>query len=264
MAIALSRRRTRARRLLYQAIAFAVFASVWEFSANFSDALLIPTFTETLGALAELLTSAETYEALWLSNQALWLGFTAAAALGLPLGLALGRFKMLEPVADPYLSILLVTPMAAIIPLLIMSVGIGLLSRVIIVAVFVFPMIVVNARAGVRQVEPSLVEMGRSFGATEPQLWTRVLFPSALPAILTGVRLGIGRAFTGMVVVELLMVSVGIGSLVNEFRGHFKAGELYAIIVIVLLEAVIIISLVQQLEGRIVTWIPKHGLRGEI
>jgi ABC-type nitrate/sulfonate/bicarbonate transport system permease component len=148
--------------------------------------------------------------------------------------------------------------MAAIIPLLVMSVGFGLASRVILVTVFAIVMVIVNARAGVRQVDPSLIQMARSFGASEATIWRRILIPGALPAIMTGVRLGLGRAVTGMVIVELLMVSVALGRLILQYRGMFQAASLYAVIIVILAEALILISVVGWLEQRFTPWVPRQ------
>ncbi|RBQ17505.1 ABC transporter permease [Spongiactinospora rosea] len=247
------------RRLLgaslpYQLLTFAVFAVAWEVYATMWGGLLLPTFTETVGATIELLGTAELWQAMYVSNQALVIGFAIAVVIGVPLGIVLGRFRALERFADVYLNILLVTPMAAIIPLLMMSVGFGLASRVILVAVFSIVMVVVNSRTGVRQVDPSLIEMARSFGATERQIWTRILLPGALPAIMTGIRLGVGRAVTGMVLVELLMVSAALGGLILEYRGLFRAPMLYGTIVIILAEALLLISLARWGEHRLTRW----------
>jgi ABC-type nitrate/sulfonate/bicarbonate transport system permease component len=254
-----ARRPGLARRVLdanlpYQLLAFAVFAGVWEVYAREWGGLLIPSFTETVEATAELLGSAELWRAMWVSNQALVLGFGIAVLAGVPAGILLGRFRLAERLADVYLNILLVTPMAAIIPLLVMSVGFGLASRVILVTIFSIVMIVVNSRTGVRQVDPALIEMARSFGASERQVWTRVLLPGALPAIMTGIRLGLGRAVTGMVIVELLMVSTALGGLILEYRGLFKAPLLYGTIVIILAEALLLISAARWCERKLTRW----------
>ncbi|RRS01253.1 ABC transporter permease [Glycomyces terrestris] len=242
----------------YRLLTFAVFAAVWEVYGTFWGGLLIPTFTETAAAFADLLRTAAFWDALWVSNQALLLGFACAVAVGVPLGVLLGRFRLLERLTDVYLNILLVTPMAAIIPLLIMSVGFGLLSRVILVALFAVVMVVVNVRTGVRQVDPGLIQMARSFGASERQLWRDVLIPGALPAIMTGIRLGLGRAVTGMVIVELLMVSLALGGLILQFRGTFNAAGLYAVIAAVLIESLLLIALAQRLERLIAPWASTH------
>nr|MDT0656660.1 ABC transporter permease [Micromonospora sp. DSM 115978] len=238
----------------YQILTFVVFATVWEIYARQWGGLLIPTFTETVRATVELLGGAEMWRALWVSNQALFIGFAIAVTVGVPLGVLLGRFRTLERLTDVYLNILLVTPMAAIIPLLVMSVGFGLTSRVILVTIFSIVMVIVNSRTGVRQVDPSLIEMARSFGASERRIWWRILIPGALPAIMTGIRLGLGRAVTGMVIVELLMVSVALGGLILEYRGFFQAPLLYGTIVIILAEALLLISAARWLERKLTPW----------
>lgn len=240
--------------LSYQVLTFLVFAVAWQVYGTFWGGLLVPTFTETVVAFAHLVTTPEFWDAFFVSNQALVLGFLGAIVIGIPVGVLLGRYRLLERLTDVYLSILLVTPMAAIIPLLIMSVGFGLLSRVILVTLFAVVMVIVNVRAGVRQVDPSLIQMARSYGAREPQVWREVLIPGSLPAIMTGIRLGLGRAVTGMVIVELLMVSLALGGLILEYRGMFNAPNLYAVIVAILLEALALISVAQWLERKVTPW----------
>lgn len=245
----------------WQILTFVLFAVGWQVYGTFWGGLLVPTFTETVVAFGELMVTPEFWDAFLVSNQALVLGFLCAVVIGIPVGVLLGRFRTLERFTDVYLNILLVTPMAAIIPLLIMSVGFGLLSRVILVTLFAVVMVIVNVRAGVRQVDPALIQMARSFGAKEPQIWRDVLIPGALPAIMTGVRLGLGRAVTGMVIVELLMVSLALGGLILEYRGMFNGPALYAVIAAILIEALILISLAQWFERRVAPWAVKNQKR---
>ncbi|WP_210769054.1 ABC transporter permease [Ruania alkalisoli] len=247
------------RPLTYQILTFALFAIGWQIYGTYFGGLLVPTFTETVTALVPTFASAEFWEAFVVSNQALVLGFAAAVAIGVPTGIVLGRFRTLERLSNVYLNILLVTPMAAIIPLLVMSVGFGLLSRVILVTLFAVVMIVVNVRAGIRQVDPSLIQMARTFGAGEAQIWREILLPGALPSIMTGIRLGLGRAVTGMVIVELLMVSLALGGLILEYRGSFNGPALYAVIVAIIAEALVLISAAHWLERRIAPWAPSAG-----
>lgn len=250
--------------LTAQLTTLVVFLGIWQVYATFWGGLLIPTFTETLGGFVQLLGEARFWEAMYVSNQALVLGFGAAVTLGVPLGLLLGRFRVLERLSDVWLNILLVTPMAAIIPLLVMSVGFGLLSRVMLVTIFSIVMVVINARVGVRQIDPALIEMSRSFGSSEREIWRDILLPGALPSIMTGVRLGLGRAVTGMVIVELLMVSVALGGLILEFRGLFKAPMLYATIVAILIEALVLIAIARWVERKATPWIPAGANRRKL
>ena len=238
----------------WRLLTLVVVAAVWQGYATAAGSLLIPTLSDTLKAVADLLTSSEVYRAFLISNQALAVGFAVSVLLGIPIGLATARFPLAERIIDPYTSILVVTPMAALIPILLMALGIGLASRVVLVVVFAIPMVVVNSRAGVRQVDPALIEMARSFGASEREIWRRILLPGALPAVMTGIRLALGRAITGMVIVELLMVSVGIGNLILRFRGFFESGPLYATVILVVFEALVLVNAVRWLERRVAPW----------
>jgi NitT/TauT family transport system permease protein len=166
----------------------------------------------------------------------------------------MGRLRRVEGFTDFYLSVLLVTPMAAIMPLIIMATGLGLASRAILVTLSSVVVVIANTRAGLRQVDPRLIEMGRSFQATELQLWRRVLIPGSMPGILAGIRLGFSQAVGAMVVIELLMVAVGIGALMLEFRGRFMADYLYATVLVVVAEAILLIFLVDRIERRVAGW----------
>ena len=244
-------RRLRSSKLPYRILTFALFASFWELGARSVESLLIPTFLETVSAVARLAYDDRLWSALLVSNQALVVGFVIALVLGVPLGLAMGRLRTVERVSNVYLNILLVSPLAAIIPLLIMSVGIGFASRVILIVLFAVLVMIVNARAGVRQIDPRLIEMARSFGATELDIWRRILLPGSIPAIMSGIRISIGRAVEGMVIVELLMVAVGLGGLILTFRGRFQGDLLFATIIYVIIEALLLLAVAGWIERRV-------------
>jgi NitT/TauT family transport system permease protein len=238
----------------YRLIVFVVFALGWELYANGSRSLIIPNFSDTMLRTGQMLFEPRIWQAFIGSNQALAIGFAISIVLGIPLGLAAARFERLEKYLDPYLNIMLVTPTAALIPIFLMSLGLGLASRVVLVIVFAIPMLIVNARAGVRQVDPAVIEMSTSFMAKERTIWRKVLLPGALPAIMTGVRLGVGRAVTGMVIVELLMVAVGIGNLIITARGEFDGPTLYGVVILIVLESLALISFARWLERRVAPW----------
>jgi ABC-type nitrate/sulfonate/bicarbonate transport system permease component len=233
---------------------FAALALGWELLARRMNTLLLPSFSDTLGALAQLLMTGQLWQALWLSNQAMLLGFALAMLAGIPIGLLIGRYPAAERWLSPYLSILLVTPMAAIIPILVMAVGLGLLARVLVVFSFALATIIINTRAGVRMIDPVWLEMPRAFGGTEGQLWRKVLWRGALPAILTGLRLGLNRAISGMIAMELLLIAVGVGRLILDFQGDFEAAKLYATVAVIIAEAVLLTHLCQRLERRATPW----------
>ncbi len=245
----------------YRLLVLIVLGGAWEIAARAAKLLLVPTFSGTIGGLIELIGDPKVWAAFFISNQALVIGFALAVVLGISLGLALARFRQIEGFVDPYLNILLVTPMAALIPILMMSLGIGLASRVFLVVVFAIPVIIINSRAGVRQVDPALIEMATSFGADERQVWRKILLPGALPAIMTGVRLGLGRGVTGMVIIELLLVAVGIGGLILNFQGRFQANLLYGLVVLIVMEALVLVAAVRAVERRLAPWASQTVLR---
>jgi ABC-type nitrate/sulfonate/bicarbonate transport system permease component len=231
-----------------------VFALGWEWAAQRVHSLLLPGFFATLKALLGLVASPLLWNALWVSNQAMLLGFALGAIVGVPLGLLMGRWSPAEKFVDPYLNILLATPMSALIPIIIMATGLGMVSRVLIVFSFAFVVITVNTRAGLRTLDPSWIEMARSFGATEAQMWRKILLRGALPAILTGLRLGLARSVSGMLMVELVLLALGIGRLILDFQGTFESAQLYATVLVIVAEAVLLMQGCKWLERRAAPW----------
>jgi ABC-type nitrate/sulfonate/bicarbonate transport system permease component len=144
--------------------------------------------------------------------------------------------------------------MSALVPIVILTIGLDLAARVLVVFLFAVAVIAVNTRAGLRTLDPDWIEMARSFGASERQLWRTIVLPGAVPGIVSGLRLGLGRAFTGMVAVELLLVAVGVGRLILQFQGVFDGGAVYAITGLLVLEAVLLLQGLQWLERRLAPW----------
>jgi NitT/TauT family transport system permease protein len=244
----------RSVRWLLRLGSFVVFAVGWELLAGYIDGLLFPTFTETVVALARLIATPTLWQAIWLSHQALVLGFVPALVLGVGGGLLMGRWTAADAFIDPYLTVLLVTPMSALIPVIIMAVGLDLPARALVVLLFAVVVIAVSTRAGLRTLDPGWVDMVRSFGASERDLWRTVLLPGALPAIMTGLRLGLARAFAGMVAVELLLVAIGVGRLIVNFQGAFDGAAVYATVMVLVVEAVTLLQGLKWLERRLAPW----------
>jgi len=232
----------------------ALVCATWELFARTVHTLLLPSFSQTALALAELTRQPAIWKALWDSNQAMLLGFVLSLAVGLPLGLLAGRVREVEEAADPYLNFLLMVPVAALLPIFIMALGLGLVVRVVVVFMFTIPVIVVNVRAGLRKIDPALIDMAHTLGATERQLWRTVLLPGSLPGVLSGMRLGLGRALSGMVVAELLLIAAGVGKLMLAYQGQFESASLYAIVIILVLEAVGLMAVSAALERHATAW----------
>jgi NitT/TauT family transport system permease protein len=241
-------------RWLLRAASLLVVAGAWEAAAWWIDGLLFPTFFETIAAIPRILRSPDVWQAIWISHQAFLIGFAVAAVLGIAGGLIMGRSPAADAFIDPYLTILLATPMAALIPVVILAFGLGLLARTLVVILFSIGLIAVSTRAGLRTLDPAWLEMARSFGASERQLWRAVVLPGAVPAIVTGLRLGLARAFTGMVAVELLLVAVGVGRLILAFQGAFDGGAVYALVLLLVGEAVVLLRALRWIERQVAPW----------
>ena len=253
-----TRRPIRRRRLppwLLRLVVFVVFAALWQTFAALSGSFLIPSFTETVQAAWQLtVVKGTVWGPLLDSNGALVIGYAISAALALPLGLAAGRVRLLDRALDPYSTIILAIPVAPLIPVVITALGISLAARVSIVVLFSGIFIYVNTRAGVRGVDRQLIEMAHSFGASERLIWRRVVIPSAMPATFAGLRIGLGRALTGMVVVELLLVATGIGNLLLDFSARLESDKIFATVGIVIAEALLLLQILTLIERKVAPW----------
>ena len=241
-------------------LVFAVAVGAWEFFLSRSNNFLLPRFSEIALGMFRLFSEARFWEALYISNQALLLGYAVSLLVGLPLGLVAGRLRWTDRLFNPYVGVLLAMPVAPLIPIVIIALGLGLAARVFIVVLFAFVFITVNTRAGVRGVEPSLIEMAKSFGANERQIWRRIVIPGALPAIFAGMRIGLGRAITGMVMVELILVASGLGRLLLEYSGRMQSDMVFATVLAVILEALALLAAMQTIEKRLTRWAPNVSI----
>lgn len=237
-----------------RALSLILLAITWEAAARSGNAYLFPPLSSILVAWTELLRSGQLARSLLVSLQALTLGFFLSVAAGVPVGLLMGRYRRLEAFLDLYMTALLAIPIISFIPLLIIAFGLGLHSRVWIVFLFTFVIIAINTKAGVRNVEPTLTEMARSFGARERDLFVKVIVPAALPMIMAGLRLGMGRAVVGMITSEVVLAVVGIGAMLMSFGASFETPALFATILTVVLIAVAALYAIQYLDRRFTSW----------
>jgi ABC-type nitrate/sulfonate/bicarbonate transport system permease component len=233
-------------------VLLVVLTATWEVLVRSSaDNVLLPTFSSTVIALAELVTTGAVWHALWVSNQTMLIGFVVSVVAAMPVGFLMGRFTYLDRVMNPWIAVMLATPIAPLMPVIVIVLGLGVTSGVLVVFLFCFVYMVINTRAGIRSIDPSLVEMARSFGAGEVARWRHVLIPGSLPVIGTGLRICLGRAFAGMILGELLLFSRGVGLLMLSYRGSFEAAHLFALVFVLLIEALLIGMAMRRVEARI-------------
>ncbi len=237
-----------------RALSLITVAILWEAVGRTKDAHLLPPLSTILGAWVEIVRSGELIRAMLVSFQALILGYLLSVAFGIPLGLIMGRYRRIEAFLDPFMTALLVVPTISFIPLLVIAFGLGLHSRVWIVFLFAFVYVVANTAAGVRNVDPTLAEMARSFGARERDLFLKVILPAALPMIMAGLRLGMGRAVLGMITSEVVLAVVGFGAMLMAFSASFQTPALFATLLTIILLAVAVLAFIQSLERYLIPW----------
>ena len=246
----------RHRRGLLGTASVVVFLLVWQLVGSHSavSADLISYPTQVLATAAQMTASGELGGAALVSLQEFVYGFVPAVVLGIALGLAMGRFRRVRYLLDPLIMAFYTAPRIALIPLLVIWFGVGMESKVAVVFLgAVFP-VLVNTVAGVEQIDPLWVRAVRSFGAGEWQVVTKVVMPGALPAVMAGVRLGLGRAIIGVIVGEMYVAVAGVGRLVQVYSGAGRAAELVVLVVGTAAFGFVSITALRLIEERIAPW----------
>lgn len=240
-----------ARPLTVQLIVLAVLIAIWWLAATVTHPLILPAPPAVLFAWFDIVLSGELPVALFLSFQALVIGLGLALIVGISVGVTIGWFRRVGRVGDTILALLLVMPMVGLIPTLIVTLGLGLEVRVATVFLFAVPIIAMNSFAGTRSVDAKLIEMARSFGTGNRHMIGEVFVPAAMPGIAAGVRLGIGRAVVGMVTAELLIISVGVGLLIQRYSSLYQTAALYATILTIIVLGVLMAQVGRWVERRV-------------
>lgn len=205
-------------------------------------------------AFVETYTSGEVTRALSTSLVSLSIGFGAAVLLGIPLGMAMGRYKVIEYALDVHMNALYATPLIALIPLIVLWVGLGTEAKILIVFLTAIFPIVINVMTGVHNVKASLLEVARAFVASERAIFTKIIIPSTVPYIVAGLRLGIGRAVVGMVVAEFFTAMSGLGYMIIQYGNLFRTDAMFVPIIILMVLGVGLTSLLKLLERKVAPW----------
>lgn len=181
-------------------------------------------------------------------------GFALAAFVGIVLGLLIATNEALGDCLEPWISALYATPTIALAPLFILGFGIGIPSKIAVVFMLAFFPIVINTISGIRTTEQVYLEAARAFCATRRQIFVKVLLPSALPFIVTGLRLGVGRGLIGVVAGELFGARAGLGFLILTSSQVFDTAGLWLGVFILAGAGILSTVLLQKLERRLAPW----------
>ncbi|MFI6501654.1 ABC transporter permease [Nonomuraea typhae] len=239
------------------AISLAAGAIAWELIGRLSGVPFFPPLSSVVARLADMVAAGEIVGSVVDSLVNLLLGFAISLAAGLLAGVAMGRYRKVEAALGVYVYALLTAPALVFAPIFFSLLGDGRGSIVAVVVMYATFVIVVNTASAIRSVPAHLVEMARSYGASERQVLLRVLLPAATPMIMAGVRLGVGRAVTGMINGEMFIAVVGLGHLVTEAGGRFDSAGVLAVLLVVIAVALSAVGLVQAVDRRLTRWVPQ-------
>ena len=226
----------------------------WEIAGRLFDLPWLPPFTDVIAALMKLIREQDIVGNLLNSLQNLAWGFGIALVAGLFIGAIMGRYKIIDQALHAYVYAFFVAPTMIFVPIFFAIFGLSggtLIAIVVVYAVFV---IIINTATAIRSVDPSLIEMARSYGAKEGQIFFRILVPASLPLVFAGIQLGMGRAVKGMINGEMFIALVGLGALSQRFGGQFDASSALAIALVVLIVALALNRVVRALDTRLTFW----------
>jgi NitT/TauT family transport system permease protein len=214
----------------------------------------LPPFSRVLQALNEFIQNGVILGNVEGSLRGLAIGFGISVIAGLFIGALMGRYRRVETALDVYVNALLISPAMIFAPIFFAIFGLSDAVRIAVIIMYSVFVIIMNTATAIRTVDPALVEMASSFGATERQIFLRILLPASLPLVFAGLRLGMGRAVKGMINGEMLIAMVGLGALAQRYGSQFEASKVFAIALVVLIIALACNWVVQILENRLTRW----------
>ena len=228
-----------------------VWALLWEIVGRLDLIFLVPPFSVVLVAAFDLVQTQSWQDATVTTLRAFFIGMTLAIVAGIPLGILMGRVKFADDILGMWVNIFSSAPLSALVPVLMILFGFG--ERTIVAAVFLFAVwiIVLDTRAGVRHISPSLIEMGKSYGASRVALYGKIIVWAALPEILAGIRLGLIRGVKGVVIGQLLVAIVGYGALFETFSRNFRMAQFWALTIILFDFAMIVAEIIERAERKV-------------
>jgi NitT/TauT family transport system permease protein len=244
------------RNNLLGALSILVGLAIWEFVGRvvINNALFLASPTQIARAIVRLTADGEMGHHVAISGLEFILGYVIASVIGVALGVGMGESPAIKKVMQPWVAGAYATPVIALAPLFILWFGIGIWSKVVVVVSLVLFPVTINTEAGLHRKSERLAEMLRSFGATRSQIFWKLSLPSAMPFVMTGLKLGIGRGLIGVVVAELFGARAGLGFLISESAAVFNMPDLFAAVVVLAGAGILMTAGFSWLEGKIVPW----------
>jgi len=246
---------TRRKTMLIQGAAHVSVLLGWEMLSRFViPPQFLPPPSAIVRAFVTTTQSGELPRQLWQTASVLFLGFGLAIVSGMAVGIAMGMFPTLRRILDPYVNAFYAMPTVALVPLVIIWLGLGFEAKVFLTwLVAIFP-VIINAQIGVMNVPPAFIETARAFGCDRWQVFRRVILHAATPFFIAGIRLGLGRALVGVVVAEMFTALAGLGYMVVFYGNTFRTAEVFVPIVVLAALSIAITKVIYRMERWIAPW----------
>jgi ABC-type nitrate/sulfonate/bicarbonate transport system permease component len=232
----------------------AAILIAWQVYGSSIDPILLSDPSAVAVAFVDMVRDGTLGHALASSLEVLGLGFASGGAAGVLIGLAAGRSDTVAALIDLPVSALYAVPAVALVPVVVLWFGFAVMTKAVVVFLFVIFPVLINTTRGVREVDPELAEVARSFCTSEWRLWLDLILPSALPFIVTGLRLAIGRALIGVIVAEYYTSLSGLGDLISTNASNFQTARMFVPIVVIAVLGVVFTTLLELAERRLVRW----------
>ena len=253
------RRFGRYEPLVVGTLSVALVLTVWQLVANarIMPFLFFPGPSDVAQAFVKLFQTDDIWLDIATSGEELGIGFGMAIVLGLLLGLGMGWYTRFQYAMDPLVNFFYSTPRLVLLPLFILWFGIDIQSKIAVIFLGALFPIIINTMSGVRNTEAALLRVARSFGASDALIFRRVVLPSSVPFIITGFRLGIGHALTGVVVGELIAARHGVGLLIATAGQTFQTPKMLAAVMLIAGTGMLLTTIFQRIENRFQSWRPQ-------
>ena len=216
--------------------------------------LLIPPPSSVIRSLWRMSLSGELNRHLLATLFEFASGFSTACIVGIVLGYLMGRYRWFDELMDPWIATLYSIPVIAFVPLIIIWFGIGLFSKIIVVFKITAVAIMLNTAAGVKNLDPLWLELSQSMRLSPWQTTLKIRLPGALPYIVTGMRLGVGRAMLGVIVAELMAANAGLGFLLRDASETWDSPKLFVTVVLLAAMGMGSFTLIKKGEQRLAPW----------
>ena len=233
---------------------FIIFIVFWEILGHLTNPVLFAPLSRVISEYPELISSGKLPKAMLTTISAMLLDYFTASVTGILFGLWWGRSRFLQDIVEPYLNALYALPRVALIPLVIVWIGIGFWGRFFIIFYGTVFDTMINTYTGVRSTEKTLLEVGKSFGANERNLFLHIIIPYSVPFIMAGLRLGLGRALVGVIVAEMFLQMVGMGGLILVFGETHRIASMLAVVILLSIMGILFTELIKKIERIVAPW----------